>query len=204
MTLSSALCAAANALDTNVDELQRLDAIAGDGDLGITAGKIAKAIQDAAAVDGQDAATLLATCGKNIALTAASSCGTLVASAFLSASKAVGIGDSREQIAAGLNGALEGILKRGKANRGDRTMIDSLAPAADAAQFMADAYTWEQYLGNISKATEDGMEATKSMVPKIGRARTQPERAKGNADPGAMLVYVALTAACDAAKGMKA
>lgn len=199
MTVIASLQAAADALDASVDELTRLDAIAGDGDLGITAAKVAHAIREACGADAGDAPTILGQCGRNIALTAASSCGTLLASAFLSASKAVGEGEARQQLAAGLDAAVEGVIKRGKAARGDRTLIDALGPAADAARDGMTFGSWAAYLDGIAAATQAGMEATKTMTPRIGRARTQPARAEGNPDAGSALVTIALTAALAAA-----
>ena len=195
MTIEHALTAATQALRDNVDELTRLDSITGDGDLGLTAAKVADAIDDAVTTGADTTTALLQLCGRRIAGTAASSCGTLIATAFLSASKATGQGSAREQIAAGLAAAQEGIQKRGKASAGDRTLLDALAPAAlTAASAPADT-SWNEFCSAISASAAAGMQATTEMPPRIGRARTQPERARGNPDAGAVLVAVALAAA---------
>lgn len=75
--------AAAATLGENVEELTRLDAITGDGDLGTTAAKVAAAIRESIQSGETEVSSLLALCGRRIAGTAASSCGTLIASAFL-------------------------------------------------------------------------------------------------------------------------
>lgn len=202
MNLAAELEAVAAALTNNVDELTRLDSITGDGDLGTTAGKVAVAIREAVESRENDTQALLILCGKRIAGTAASSCGTLIATAFLSAAKAVGDTEGRGQLAAGLEAAVEGIQKRGKAGPGDRTMIDALAPAAEAAAAGISSGTPGDYLQRIADAARQGMLATQSMTPKIGRARSQPERALGNPDAGAVLVSIALSAAFQAASGV--
>lgn len=197
MTLAIALCAAADALDANAEELTRLDAIAGDGDLGVTAAKVAHALREAVAGQHVNAAELLGQSGRNIALSAASSCGTLLASALLAASKSVDTGTVPQQLAAGLGAAMDAVMKRGKAAVGDRTLLDALAPAVTAAQEHEESLL--ECFKAVSSAVNAGMESTKSMVPRIGRARTQPERASGNPDAGAVLVAVALTAGLNAA-----
>lgn len=198
MRLLKALEAAAAALDANAQELTRLDSISGDGDLGITAAKVAKAIREVVETGDCDAASVLRQCGRRIAAAAASSCGTLLASAFLAAAKVVGEGDAREQLSAALAAAAEGIARRGKASPGDRTMLDALVPAAEAAGGGDGAGSWDSYLQRVCDAAAAGMQATRTMTPRIGRARTQPARARGNPDAGAVLVTVALSAALQA------
>ncbi|SNT47863.1 DAK2 domain-containing protein [Rhodococcoides kyotonense] len=195
MTIANSLTAAAEALENNVDELTRLDSIVGDGDLGLTAGKVAAAIREAVAANTGDTSTLLQQCGRRIAGTAASSCGTLIATAFLSASKLDNSGSPREQLAAALTAAQEGIQKRGKAAPGDRTLLDALAPAADTARKASADLPWDDIRFAVAASAQKGMEATKTMTPRIGRARSQPERALGNPDAGAVLVAVAFNAA---------
>ncbi len=195
MSLRLAISAAADALDANVEELRRLDAIVGDGDLGVTAAKVAKSMREALTNIGSSSSDLLAACGKNISLTAASSCGTLLAGAFLSSAKSIGSESAQTEISKGLNAALESVMKRGKANRGDRTLIDVLGPAADAASKNIHLDTLSEYLDEILIATNEGLVATKEMVPKIGRARSKPHLAVGNVDAGAALVAIALSAA---------
>lgn len=202
--LLKALDAAAAALEDNAEELRRLDSISGDGDLGITASKVAKAIREATdAADrdpaAADPASVLRDCGRRIAAGAASSCGTLLASAFLAAAKTVGDGNARRQLAAGLTATVEAIAKRGKAAPGDRTMLDALAPAAQAAGDVDGGGSWASYLQHVGDAAAVGAEATRTMTPRIGRARTQPARAQGHPDAGAVLITVALTAALQAA-----
>jgi dihydroxyacetone kinase len=195
MSLRLAISAAADALEANVDELRRLDAIVGDGDLGVTAAKVAKSMREALSAVEVSNSELLVNCGKTISLTAASSCGTLLAGAFLSSGKSIGDESIQIEIAKGLNAALESVIKRGKANRGDRTLIDVVGPAADAASKNVHLESLADYLDEILIATNEGLVATKDMVPKIGRARSKPNLALGHVDAGAALVAIALSAA---------
>jgi len=189
------LLAAAAALEENADELTRLDSLAGDGDLGRTAVRIAEAMREVIATGEVDSTILLLECGKRIAMKAPSSCGTLVAIGFLAASKALEEEKSHShQLASALVASIEAISKRGKASPGDRTMLDALAPSAFAASKIEESLSFGDYLEGVSKAAEQGMNATREMIPRIGRARALPEQARGNPDPGAVLIFVALSA----------
>src|SRR5215475_11033119 len=122
------LAAAADALDADADELTRLDALQGDGDLGRTARLIAAALRQACAEATDGPAALLRGCGAKIASAAPSSSGTLVASGFLAAAKAISA-DAGDPLVVALSAGIAGIAHRGKAQPGDRTMLDALAPA---------------------------------------------------------------------------
>lgn len=184
-----ALGAAADSLDAQRDELTRLDSLQGDGDLGRTAGLIAAAIRTACdeATD-PDVPQLLLRIGSTIASTAPSSSGTLTASAFLGASKALKDAPERP-LAAGLRAAVQAVQVRGKAVPGDRTMLDAVVPALAQLEQRPDD------LNGAARAAEAGVEATRTMEAKIGRARFLAANAKGEPDPGAVMVGSALAAA---------
>lgn len=186
--LTTALAAAADALDANADELTRLDALQGDGDLGRTAGLIAAALRQAVADGTDDTVALLRACGSKVASTAPSSSGTLVASAFLAAAKAL-VEPVDGQLVAGLEAGILGIQNRGKAQPGDRTMLDALVPALDVLR--ADP---RDVIG-AANAAQTGIEATRTMEAKFGRARFLAGNAVGEPDPGAVMVGLALEAA---------
>lgn len=186
--LTEALSAVADALETNADELTRLDALQGDGDLGRTAALMAGALRQACAENPDDAVALLRSCGAKIAAAAPSSSGTLTASGFLAAARAVQAAEGNALVA-GLAGGIDGIQHRGKAGLGDRTMLDALAPALAALQ----ADPGDRVAA--ARAAEDGIEATRAMQPKIGRARFLAANAVGEPDPGAVMAGTALAAA---------
>lgn len=190
--LTVALAAAADALESNADELTRLDALQGDGDLGRTARLIAGAVRQACADTADDPAPLLRGCGAKIAAAAPSSAGTLVASGFLAAAKAISE-QAGAPLVVGLSAGIAGIQRRGKAQPGDRTMLDALAPAL--ARLEADLADRR----GAATAAEDGIEATRTMTAKFGRARFLAGNAVGEPDPGAVMVGRALAAGLRAA-----
>ena len=117
------------------DELRQLDSVAGDGDLGVTVELAGKAIVDYLSNPGEeDIGKLLMKCGMQINKVSPSTFGTLLASAFMEAGKAV-LGrkeiEFKDMLLLG-KGAIEGVKKRGKAEVGDKTMLDALVPAVEA------------------------------------------------------------------------
>lgn len=186
--LASALEAAADALDASADELTRLDSLQGDGDLGRTAGLIADALRQVVQGGPADVAELLRSCGTKIAAAAPSSSGTLVAGAFLGAAKAVAR-DAGTTAPAALRAAASAIQSRGKAEVGDRTMLDALVPAVESLE--RDPADREK----AARAAEVGADATRNLTAKFGRARFLAGNAIGEPDPGAVMVAVALGAA---------
>jgi dihydroxyacetone kinase-like protein len=129
--------------------------------------------------------------------------GPLYGTAFLRASTA--FGDALEVDPAGLATALvaarDGIVARGKAESGDKTMVDAWTPAAEAAQAAAADAT-----GNVlavlvaaAEAAEAGAVATDPMVARKGRASYLGERSAGHRDPGAASSALILRAAVGAA-----
>lgn len=187
-TFNDALVAAAEALEQSADELTRLDALQGDGDLGRTAGLVAAALRSSATHHAGDVAATLRLTGTSIAASAASSSGTLIASGFLAAARAVPE-HSEPSLANLLQAAVDGIRRRGKAEPGDRTMLDAMAPAVAALEAQPEDFE------AAAQAAEAGADATRHMEAKVGRARFLAANAVGAPDPGAMMVAVGLGAA---------
>jgi dihydroxyacetone kinase-like protein len=186
--LTGALAAAADALEADADELTRLDALQGDGDLGRTARLIAEALRRVVGTAADDPVAVLRACGAEVAAAAPSTSGTLVAGGFLSAAKGLA-GSTGDALVAALGAGIAGIEQRGKARPGDRTMLDALAPAL--ARLEADAADRE----GAAAAAEAGIEATRTMTARFGRARFLAVNAAGEPDPGAEMAGRALAAA---------
>ena len=176
-------------MQENRERLCKMDAELGDGDLGLTMSKAfpaaIEALQESAE---EDFGRLMMQCGMKINSAAPSTMGTLMSSGFLFAGKAF-LG--KTTLDAGDVAALyqlfaDGIAKRGKAARGDRTVLDSLYPAADGAQA---AYSNGADITGIAaaalKGAEAGLESTKEMLPKYGKAAVFRDAAKGKVDQGA-------------------
>jgi len=185
------------------DELNRLDGVAGDGDLGLTVTNASRAlIELAPSLAELPEADAIRRCGTEIARKAPSTGGTLLAFALMAAAKAAVQPEApaSERAAAYLEAAAETIAQRGQVAAGDRTMLDALGPAAEAARRVADAG------GDIARLTHEaasgadaGAAATATMAAKVGRAGWLADRAAGHEDAGARLVAMAFAAAAKAA-----
>jgi dihydroxyacetone kinase-like protein len=84
-----------------------------------------------------------------------------------------------------LRDGLAAVQDRGKAKLGEKTMVDALAPAADAA-CLSDGKDIDTALTAVLEASEKGLEATRGMIATLGKAKTLGERALGYPDPGAL------------------
>jgi len=174
-------------LEANSEEFTHLDSEAGDGDLGLTAGKIAAGIRLALAEPGDSVKQLVLNLGKEISKAAPSTFGTLYASGFLAAGLAINDeDDALTQLRTGLQAALDKIALRGKSEEGQRTLLDALGPATRAAHAASDM---AGALSTAAVTSGEGVEATKGMDPQHGRAGWIGERAKGLADAGATVIW---------------
>jgi dihydroxyacetone kinase len=191
---------AAEELATHADLLNTLDGLAGDGDLGVTAGHAAAALAaiapDAAAMQPGAALRRL---GRAIASGAPSTGGTLIAFGFMAAGNAdLPEAEPGARIAAVLEGARAAIAEKGDVTVGDRTMLDALAPAVEAFRIaLSEGASIAAAAAAAAVAAETGAQATTGMEPKVGRAGWLKDRARGNEDPGARLVAIAIKAAAD-------
>ena len=188
----------AQALHEQRQYLSDLDAAIGDGDHGINMDRGFTAVLDKLpAVAEADIGTILKTVGTTLVSTVGGASGPLYGTAFLRAGTALA-GKQELQpsdVALGMDAALEGIMARGRAQRGEKTMVDALAPAVDAfnasinaGQPVADA------LEVAAAAGEQGMLATIPLVATKGRASYLGERSAGHQDPGATSVTLFLRA----------
>ncbi|WP_077488292.1 dihydroxyacetone kinase subunit DhaL [Sinomonas mesophila] len=124
--------------------------------------------------------------------------GPLYGTAFLRAATSVGEAEALNgtEVAAMLAAARDGIVARGRAELGDKTMVDAWSPAVDAAGRAGDG---EAALGAAADAAEAGAEATKPLVARKGRASYLGQRSAGHLDPGAVSTSLILRAAVTAA-----
>ncbi|KQO64837.1 dihydroxyacetone kinase subunit DhaL [Curtobacterium sp. Leaf261] len=183
-------------------ELVALDREIGDGDHGENMDRgfqaVLAAVDDQGSFDSPGAVfKLVAT---KLISTVGGASGPLFGTAYLRAAQAVGDQDSLDAagVAAILVAARDGVVSRGKAEPGDKTMVDAWTAAVDAAAAASDA-TPEQVLELAADAAAAGAEATEPLVARKGRASYLGERAVGHRDPGAQSVALILRAAVDAA-----
>lgn len=173
------------------DELCQMDANMGDGDLGLTMekgfGALPRLLRDCG-VEGDIGKTLLMA-GMKMAALVPSTMGTLMSSGLMEGGKALAGKKEMgpEELCLFLTGFARGIEHRGKCRLGDRTILDAVDPGAKKAREMYRA--GEGLAGIIHGAVSgagDGVEATKDMLPKFGKAAVFSAKAKGVADQGAV------------------
>ena len=197
--LRTMFAAIAADLEANKDELCRLDGVIGDADHGI-----AMALGFAAARDATASAeatsepnTMLNAAARALLNAVGASSGPLYATALMRAGAAVkgkpSLDDS--DVVAMVGAMATGIRDRGKAEPGDKTMLDAWAPAAKAAaDARAAGLGLAQCLEAAAEAARKGAEATRDMVAAKGRAERLGERARGHIDPGAASAVIVIDA----------
>jgi dihydroxyacetone kinase-like protein len=187
-------------------ELITLDREIGDGDHGenldrgfsAALPKLAELAPDATPADALKlvATTLISTVG--------GAAGPLYGTAYLKAAAAVAGAPDLDgpALVALLTAARDGIVLRGKADAGDKTMVDAWTPAVEAASAaLAEGADEAGVLDAAATAAERGAKATEPLVARKGRASYLGERAIGHRDPGAQSSALILRVAADAAAG---
>ena len=194
------------ALD-NRDELIELDSIMGDSDLGLTmVAAFTAAEQYAAEYKDADLGNLFMRAGMTISKAAPSTMGTLVATGFMRGGKALKGVEQLElsHMSNFWQAFTAGLMERGKAKPGDKTIIDALDPAANA---LADAAKTGASIGEaFTKAYEaalEGVEATKTMIAQHGRAAFHGEKSRSVQDAGATVGSMIVKVFSDIANGKK-
>ncbi|MCP8896164.1 dihydroxyacetone kinase subunit DhaK [Shinella daejeonensis] len=183
--------------------LSELDGVIGDGDHGVTMEIGWKAVRKALD-DAQDDETIEGLCkrmAKAFLDAVGASSGPLYATAFLRAGTAVShrLNLDGAGMAEWLAAACQGIRDRGRAEPGDKTMIDAWVPAVEAAQAAAAAGGSSlSVLVAARDGSEAGMKATAAMESRRGRSAKLGERSVGHIDPGAASTFVTLRAMEDA------
>ena len=176
--------------------LTDLDSAIGDADHGTNLDRGMTAVT--AALDPVTPAALLKRTGMTLVSAVGGTSGPLYGTAFLRMATAAGDASVLDAAAfAGvLRAGLDGVVARGKAVEGDKTMVDALAPAADALDgAVASGASLKEALQAAVKAAEAGRDATIPLVARKGRASYLGERSAGHQDPGATSVTLLLVAA---------
>ncbi|TWX40833.1 dihydroxyacetone kinase subunit L [Frigoribacterium sp. ACAM 257] len=200
---------AADTVSENRAALIELDREIGDGDHGENLERGFSAVRAKLASQPDDATpgALLKMVATTLISTVGGASGPLLGTAFLKGAGA--IGDATEidsaAVAAFVAAARDGAVLRGKAEVGDKTMIDAWTPASDAAKAAADAGgDPTSVLRAAADAAADGAASTEPLVARKGRASYLGERAVGHRDPGAQSSALILAAAADAADDVAA
>lgn len=179
--------------------LTELDAAIGDADHGINMDRGFTAVMEKLAHTGDaDSASILKTVGATLVSTVGGASGPLYGTAFLRAGTALaGKHELQpEDVVAAFTAAVEGIQSRGRAQRGEKTMLDALGPALDALKAALDSgQGLAAALGAAADAAEAGATATIPLLATKGRASYLGERSIGHQDPGATSSALLLRAA---------
>ena len=188
-------------LHENSEYLTELDAAIGDGDHGINMDRGFKAVlAKLPDFEDKDIGTILKTVGMTLLSTVGGAGGPLYGTFYMRAGMAVAgkMELSLEDWTAALDEAVKGVVMRGKAELGDKTMVDALRPAVDALYKCIDEKKpLEESLQISADAAKKGMVDTIPLVARKGRASYLGERSAGHQDPGATSSYLLLKTAAD-------
>jgi len=188
----------AGAMSEHREELVKLDTAIGDGDHGTNMNRgMTKAMEKLAAAGQPDSGAVLKTVAMALVSSVGGAAGPLYGTLFLQMGSALA-GQSEVDLpayAAAWRKGLEGVQARGKAEAGDKTMVDALIPAIGALETSSDLSSG---LRAAEQAAEEGMNATTPMIARKGRASYLGERSKDHQDPGATSTYYLFKSATEA------
>lgn len=191
----------AEVIETNKQYLTDLDAAIGDADHGINLDRGFKAIKEKLPqfLD-KDIGAILKNVGMVLVSTVGGASGPLYGTFFMRmGSIALGkkaIGDN--DIVAMFEAGLSGIKERGKAQAGDKTMIDAIEPALnELKKSLKDGLKFNEALNIAATASYNGVEMTKKIAAKKGRASYLGDRSIGHQDPGATSAYLMIKTAAE-------
>ena len=177
----------------NRSYLTKLDGAIGDGDHGTNMDRgMKKALERLEATDSDDIGASLKAVGMALVSSVGGAAGPLYGTLFMQMGQAAA-GKSELDLAGftdALDAGVQGVIKRGKAERGDKTMLDALREA--------DGDDVAGALQRAAEAAREGMEATVPLVARKGRASYLGERSAGHQDPGATSSHLLLKTAAEA------
>lgn len=199
--LNGMLAAISDMLTSQQDALNQLDAVLGDGDHGTGISKAFQGVAEAAD-DAQTPAEVMKAAAMTLMNRMGGSSGAIYGTLFLRASTAISeqTSLSPSDFMAMWKAGADGAQQRGKAQLGDKTMIDALLPAIAA---MADKSDFGDLLSAASVAAREGADSTKDLVAKHGRAKFLGERAIGHLDAGAVSMALMFEAMNDYWRGLE-
>ncbi|HEX6446343.1 MAG TPA: dihydroxyacetone kinase subunit DhaL [Streptosporangiales bacterium] len=169
--------------------LTDLDRAIGDGDHGINMDRGMRAVvEKLGGTTADDAGGLLRTVGMTLLSKVGGASGPLYGTFFIEMGKAAGSSAelSDVDLVSAVDAGVAGVQKRGRAEPGDKTMVDALLPARDALREAVDGGAdLATALARAADAAERGRDATEPLVARKGRASYLGERSAGHVDPGA-------------------
>ncbi|MCT7952430.1 dihydroxyacetone kinase subunit DhaL [Ancylothrix sp. C2] len=186
----------ATVIEQNKDYLTELDAAIGDADHGINMNRgFQKVLTQLPTLAEKDISNILKAVSMTLISSVGGASGALYGTFFLRASNAVtGLSElTPEDTAKLLETGLSGVRERGKANLGEKTMLDTLQPASQTfTKAISEGNNTLEALKEAVIAAEQGMKNTIPLIAKKGRATYLGERSIGHQDPGATSAYLML------------
>ncbi|MGM0602467.1 MAG: dihydroxyacetone kinase subunit DhaL [Bacillota bacterium] len=184
----------------NKKYLTELDSAIGDGDHGINMSRGFKKVKEKlSSNDYEKNSDLVKTVAMTLISTVGGAAGPLYGTAFLNVSKVIPDSDFDIDSAIEIGeSAVNGIQKRGKAEQGEKTMLDAIMPAVDSLRESKEkGLSLQEALEKCKNTAEEGMKATIPMQATKGRASYLGERSKGHQDPGATSSYLIIKTIID-------
>jgi dihydroxyacetone kinase-like protein len=177
----------ADTFDAHKDELTQLDAAIGDADHGANMARGFTAVRGKLAeLKGKDIGAIFKTVAMTLISTVGGASGPLYGTFFLQAANAAN-GKSEltaQEVSSTFDAGLQGLIHRGKAAVGEKTMVDALVPAVEALKPAGNDSLADAIVRAVA-AAKKGAESTVPLVAKKGRASYLGERSSGHLDPGA-------------------
>ncbi|MEG0075199.1 MAG: dihydroxyacetone kinase subunit DhaL [Eubacterium sp.] len=185
-------------------ELTDMDQAIGDGDHGINMSRGMKAVEEKLPTfENKNIDEILKSVGMTLVSTVGGASGPLYGTAFMKAGMSVKGKEtlSSEDIATLFDAAIDGIVTRGKATTGEKTILDAIVPAKEAyIKAISEGKTIMEALTIAEAAAWDGVEYTKTIIATKGRASYLGERSIGYQDPGATSMTYLIQAAKEASE----
>ena len=186
-------------IDAHKEEIEKLDQEIGDGDhiFNIQRG-IDESLKLKEELKNKDPGEIFKNIGMKIMTTVGGSSGALFATLLIGMAKNYNNQISNQKnIALMFSGGVDAMKKRGKADIGEKTMLDVLIPVANELNNLSEEDNVKDIAKKISETAKKGMLSTKDLIATKGRASFLGERAKGHIDPGARSSQLAIEAICN-------
>ena len=207
-TISKLLQEVASAVRANADELTELDRAIGDGDHGANLRRGFDAVAALAPeLEAMPLGAALQKAGMTLVMKVGGASGPLYGSLLMGIGKSLASGPqpdapSSSDIADALQAGVDVVHRRGKSDVGDKTMLDVLVPVCEALRDgVSQSYPVPRLLDNLNAAADRGLEATRALQARKGRASYLGERSVGHLDPGARSSQLIVERVCASLRG---
>lgn len=187
------------AIEAHVDELTELDQAIGDGDHGINMKRGFEAIKEAREeLIDLPLGGAVQKAGMLLVMKVGGASGPLYGSLLMSFGKALAENSDTANLSRAFREGVDAVKRRGKSDVGQKTMLDVLVPVSEAlARALQQGVTGPELASRIRLVADQGLEATRQMEAKKGRASFLGERSIGHLDPGARSSCLLVNSVCN-------